>query len=220
MSSNIDRLKSQINKGSGLAIGSRFRVLLDNQDPLNILCEAVTWPGRQIMTTSNGIDMLDRKIAHGFSYENMEMSFYLTNDWAAWKYFQAWHNLIINRVEYLSAHTVNFKSEYQKDFIIDHLDRANNVRASVLIKNAFPVTMKAIDLSNEESEAIRISVTMAYDNFEDISGARLTNDPLKLKDISFRDVITDLRSFYETIKSTRIDIGDNIKRGVKDILLS
>jgi hypothetical protein len=169
MSASIDTLKSQIT--SGLARSNQFRVLFHTEaDRFSVLCDSVTWPGRQIFTNERLVDMKTQKVAYAFGQEDVAMSFLLTNDWETWDFIYDWHNRVIGNIEGTREYTVNFKNTYTEDIEIEHLDNAGSIKKKVKLKNAFPTTLSALELGNgNENEVIRVSTEFSYDNWEIIS---------------------------------------------------
>ena len=169
MSASIDTLKSQIT--SGLARSNQFRVLFHTgADRFSVLCDSVTWPGRQIFTNERLVDMKTQKVAYAFGQEDVAMSFLLTNDWETWNFIYDWHNRVIGGIEDTREYVVNFKNTYTEDIEIHHLDNADAIKKKVKLKNAFPTTLSALELGNgNENEVIRVSTEFSYDNWEIVS---------------------------------------------------
>jgi len=164
--SNIDTLKSNIS--SGLARSNRYRVLFHtNNEILDVLCDSVGWPGRQIFTNERLVDMKVQKVAYAFDQEDLPISFLLTNDWTTWNFIYEWHQRIIGNIEGTRNYTVNFKNTYTEDIEIQHLDNANEIKKKIKLKNAFPTTLNALELGNgNENEVIRVTTEFSYDNWE------------------------------------------------------
>jgi len=167
--SSIDTLKSTIS--SGLARSNRYRVLFHtNVEPLSILCDSATWPGRQIFTQERLVDMKAQKVAYAFGQEDASISFLLTNDWSTWNFIYEWHQRVIGNIEGTRNFTVNFKNTYTEDIEIQHLDQRNEIKRSVKLKNAYPTTLNALELGNgNENEVIRVTAEFSYDNWEIVS---------------------------------------------------
>jgi hypothetical protein len=167
--SSIDTLKSSIS--SGLARSNRYRVLFHtNVEPLSILCDSATWPGRQIFTQERLVDMKAQKVAYAFGQEDASISFLLTNDWSTWNFIYEWHQRVIGNIEGTRNFTVNFKNTYTEDIEIQHLDQRNEIKRSVKLKNAYPTTLNALELGNgNENEVIRVTAEFSYDNWEIVS---------------------------------------------------
>lgn len=176
MTSRIDDFKAQIGRGFGPARANRYRVFLPKlefatpPDTLDILCDSVTMPGRQITTTERFTDMKARKVPYAFAAEDVEISFILTNDWSAWTYLNYWNTEIIENVQSLKNFKVRFKESYAKDVEIEHLnynsEGKSQIAKRVLLQNAFPTTLNSVELGNGvANEVIRVSASFSYDNW-------------------------------------------------------
>ena len=169
MSLPIDTLKSTIK--SGLARSNQYRVFFHTRmGEMMILCDSVTWPGRQIFTNERYVDMKAQKIAYAFGSEDVSMSFLLTNDWSAWDFIYNWNQRTVSGIGDTKDFFVNFKNTYTEDVEIEHLDNAGEIKKKIKLKNAFPTTLSSIELGNgNENEVIRVSAEFSYDNWEIIS---------------------------------------------------
>jgi len=173
---SIDTLRSTLGKRQGVARPNRFSIymplplisinpgsiltniasgggfnpmsLLNDPRDISLLCESCTLPGRQIATT-----------------EHMtRLKFLLTNDYYIKQVFDDWTNKVID----FDGGTVNYKDECVSDVTIQQLGPDNIPIYTCTLRNAFPVTVSSVELSNTSENAIaRISVTMAYDEWGD-----------------------------------------------------
>ena len=58
-------------------------------------------------------------------------------------------------------------ADYQSDLTVEQLDRDDTVLKSYIFRNAYPLTVAAIELTNEEATAIEtFEVTWRYQHFE------------------------------------------------------
>ena len=73
-----------------------------------------------------------------------------------------------NGINDLAAGTgVIAPADYQTDLIVEHLDRDDTVLKSYIFRSAWPVTISAIELTNEAADAIEtFEVTWRYQHFE------------------------------------------------------
>ena len=182
----IDDLKAELANGFGAARSNRYRLLLPafqyetRPETMNILCDSVSIPGRQILTSERTTDMKVRPVAYGFAQEDVEASFILTNDWSAWNYLYEWQKKVIGRIDALNNYQVNFKDDYARDIEIEHLNYSNQfsqIAKKIVLLNAYPTTLNAIELSNSsENEIIRVSVSFSYDNWRKVAGSVERND--------------------------------------------
>ena len=181
----IDDFKSVISRRSGLAPANRFAIFMSppSQTLLNldlqniasnllsgnfgpsqlvndprdiaILCESCSLPGRQIQT----LDHQNRnyrqsvKEPQGYFNEDVSFVFHLTNDYHMKKVFDRWLDLIINPETYQVA----YKNEFVSDVTIQQLNQQNVPVYGVKLKNAFPVTMNAIELNNSSTETQKLN---------------------------------------------------------------
>ena len=190
--SNIEDLKALISKKGGLAKANRFRVIftphvqtlfnLDGQqvissvisgnftarnlinDPrdINLLCDAVSIPGKQISTLDYQAEKQSIKIPYGYIHDDISLSFLLTNDFYMKTVFDTWINSIIN----METYTVAYKKDITCDVIIQQLDEKNTPIYGVKLEGAFPTTINELVLSNESSDTIqKLNVSFSYDRY-------------------------------------------------------
>ena len=58
-------------------------------------------------------------------------------------------------------------ADYQTDLTVEQLDRDDTVLKSYIFRAAYPLTIQAIDLTNDEATAIEtFEVTWRYQHFE------------------------------------------------------
>lgn len=180
--STVDQMLAQFKSSGGVARGNRYRVTFDGDDgnKLNILCDSVSMPGRQIATTEYMTSMKAYKRPYNFINEDVSVSFILTNDWYTWNYLKDWQSSIINNIdEDTGAYTVNLRSQYAKQVIIDHLNEQNQITKSIKLFNAFPITLNSTELANSnESSILRCSTVLAYDNWSENFTGTVTIQPL------------------------------------------
>jgi hypothetical protein len=185
----IDDLKSAINRRGGLASANRFSIYiqqpllnlsLDNlatgilsgggigtvlNDPrdMSLLCESCSIPGRQI-TTSEYVTV-DHGVKKPYTYinEDVTFTFHLTEDFYIRKVFDSWMGRVIDT----DTHRLNYKETYVQDVIIQQLAKNGVPIYSVKLREAFPISVNAIELNNSaENTTQKVTVTMAYKDFE------------------------------------------------------
>ena len=195
--SSIEDLKALISKKGGLARANRFRVIftppaqtlfnLDGQqiissvisgnftaknlinDPrdINLLCDAVSIPGKQISTLDYQAEKQSIKIPYGVINEDVTMSFILTNDYYMKKLFDSWQSGVFDVERYRAG----YKKDFTTDIVIQQLNSKNIPVYGVRLENAFPITVSAVSLDNNSENSVqKMSVTLSYDNYvpEDI----------------------------------------------------
>ena len=188
---SIEEIKAISTRKRGFARSNLFLVTLpgefggwygDSPRVVNILCSRVNLPGKQIMTTDRRIGMEYQKMAYGFGISDINMTFYLMNDYGVKDYFDRWRDRILTIRDF--AWQPNFKNTYARPIEIHQLkkpilgfskrlgpirleaDIGGGTVYSVRCIDAFPTTMTDVQLSNEMDGLVELSVTFAYTNWE------------------------------------------------------
>jgi hypothetical protein len=210
---NVDEMKAMISKKGGFAQANQFRVVLpaprtisretdrrglaeDIRD-INLLCKDVNLPGRQILTQERQIGMTNRKVAYGYGYEDVSMTFHLMNDYGMKRYFENWQEQIIDfetkELKYKNTYTHDIEIvQYRKgvatasksnttnigfdinDNLRFDLDITKTKRGIVApavevykckLINAFPTTLNALQLNNEQNGLLEINVQFSFDDW-------------------------------------------------------
>lgn len=149
---------------------------------LNILCKNASIPGKQILTSDRRIGMIYEKVAYGYAVGDVNLSFYLLNDYGVINYFEEWRKLVVNEENL----TVGYKSDYAKPVKIHQLRKPQIGRSaqagpirlnlgigggtvySVELEEAFPTTISQIDFSNELDGLVEVSITFSFTNWKRI----------------------------------------------------
>jgi len=193
---SIEDIKSTISKKGGVARTNRFQVVftppqasLLNTDPsvllgtltsggsvgnlindprdVNLLCESVTLPGRNISTLDYQTNTVLKKMPYTFIDSEVSMTFILTNDYYARNMFEAWYESIFN----VESYSVGYKNDYATDVNIIQLNTKGLPVYGVTLIKAFPISIGNIELSNAtENEYARLQVIFAYDRYTDDLG--------------------------------------------------
>lgn len=167
MSRSIDELKATF-ANYGFAKPNRYRVILPDSTrsrDLDIMCDSVTLPGKQIFTTEENITLKTEYKAYGYGTEDVEISFLLSNNWESWDYLYEWQEKVIT-VNAPLLQRVSYKSDYTFPIDIEHLDSENNLRKRITLLNAFPTSLNSIDLGNaNENDIVRVTASFTYDNW-------------------------------------------------------
>lgn len=126
---SIEQLKGLISEKGGVASQNVFRVLLPSfnnipTNELNLLCTSVNIPGKQILTNDRVIGMERQKMPYGYASEDVNMSFYLLNDYGVRAYFEAWQDAIFAASsDDEPNYEMNYKDEYAKPVRIQQLKK-------------------------------------------------------------------------------------------------
>jgi hypothetical protein len=198
MSYSVEQLKSIISRKGGIAQANMWKVHLpplpgvQSSRDLNVLCKDVVLPGRQLLTTERTIGMRPKKVAYAYGEEDVPMTFLLLNDYGIKDYFEAWQKMVIN----FDTQGIKYKNDYCRDIVITQLakrkkngidinfniDLSANSLAEMFdlsvttdieiykcrLRRAFPTTMNALQLNNEQNGLLELNVQMSYDKWESI----------------------------------------------------
>ena len=104
------------------------------------------------------------KIAGERSFEPWSVTVLNDTDFGTRDAMERWMNGI-------NGHTTNVglvnPVDYQADLIVEQLDRDDTVLKSYIFRNAYPLTVATIELSNDEATAIEtFEVSWRYQHFE------------------------------------------------------
>lgn len=188
----IEDLKATISKKGGLARANRFRViftpptqsllnlnpqtiissvisgnfsaknLINDPRDIDILCDSVSIPGRQISTIDYIAEKQSVKIPYGELHDDITCTFLLTNDYYMKTVFDSWIGSIVDMDQYSLA----YKKDITTDVIIQQLDEENTPIYGVKLEGAFPTTVNDIELSNESENTIqKLGVSFSYDKY-------------------------------------------------------
>jgi|APSaa5957512493_1039668.scaffolds.fasta_scaffold07515_2 hypothetical protein len=132
-----------------------------------LLCESVQLPGKRIATMESFITHKAIKKPYSYLVDEVTFTFVLTNDYFARKYFDSWQQLIVDQ----QSLKMNYKNDYVTDVTIQQLTSSNDIipAYTVKLKNAFPLAVNAIELSNSsENSLLQCSVTLSFDDWEEV----------------------------------------------------
>ncbi|MDB4372908.1 hypothetical protein N9Z53_03940 [Mariniblastus sp.] len=189
---NIDGLKAAASKGQGFARSNAFQVTLPSLNSgydsreLNVLCSNVNLPGRQIMTQERLIGIKGRKMPNGFASDDINMTFYVMNNFTIKEYFEEWQQRVVNQ----NTFEIGYPTDYAKDVTISQLKRGmaldlpidkffgfnididiatrDSISYTCKLLDAFPTTMNSIELNNELDGLVQLQVQLSYRNWKKV----------------------------------------------------
>ena len=153
-----NQFRVTITPPSGIAIGldvrrSSFLVTASNLPGSTLGESAVPFRGRNIYVTG------DRPAP-----ETWTVTFFNDTDFMIRNAMERWHNGIN---DFANNTGVTTPADYQTDLFVEQLDRDDTVLKTYIFRNAFPLTIGTIDLSNAEAGEIEtFEVTWRYQHFE------------------------------------------------------
>ncbi len=153
-----NQFRVTITPPSGIAIGldvrrSSFLVTASNLPGSTLGEIAVPFRGRNIYVTG------DRPAP-----ETWTVTFFNDTDFMIRNAMERWHNGIN---DFANNTGVTTPADYQTDLFVEQLDRDDTILKTYIFRNAFPLTIGTIDLSNAEAGEIEtFEVTWRYQHFE------------------------------------------------------
>ena len=96
--------------------------------------------------------------------ETWTVTFFNDTDFMIRNAMERWHNGIN---DFANNTGVTTPADYQTDLFVEQLDRDDTILKTYIFRNAFPLTIGTIDLSNAEAGEIEtFEVTWRYQHFE------------------------------------------------------
>jgi len=169
-----DTLKAIIGNRGGLATAEKFEVIFSgngvqnldtsvNRD-LQFLCENVALPTKSLSAGEKSIYGIAYQMPYKMAYQELSMTFMLTEDMAQKKFFDAWQNKIIDP----DSGNLKFYEDYVSTILIrKHKRTSSDFGASVpyeiTLQGAWPSIVAEVQLSHGGgNEVARLPVTMQY----------------------------------------------------------
>ena len=188
----IDAFKAYVSSKDGFARTNMWQVILPRlegfdiiPEELNVLCKDVTLPGRQIVTNERVVGMKPIKQAYGFLHDDVSLTFHLLNDYRVKEYFDEWASRVVSNEP---PYELNYSNEYSADMVIQQIQQgtsgdtntfnlgplnlnittgreASKVIYTCKLEKAFPTTINAIQLNNEQMGLVELNVQLSYRNW-------------------------------------------------------
>ena len=156
---------------------------------LTFRCESTQFPSRTFATTEQRFGSNPtEKHAYHTTYNDIEMSFIVSEDMSEKKFFDAWMNLINPTASF----DFNYRDDYITDFYVFQYDGSLAVRTySIALIDAFPVSVNQLDLDWSNDNFHKLSVTFAYRYWKNIGVEDQAKETLVVPDnISSTDQTT------------------------------
>ena len=161
---NPATLLSNLISGDGVNIAD----FINDPRDMFLLCRNVTMPGKRISTTEATHNHHMSKKPYSAVTDEVTMAFLLTNDYYIKKYFDMWQEMIVDT--HGEHYKTFYKKEYCTDVTIQQLSQGNNFIPgySIILENAYPIQVGAIELNSESEGLMEVSITWEYDNFKSV----------------------------------------------------
>lgn len=179
---NVNNLVSSINK-TGIAKTSHFEVQVTGagdsslEESMMARIDTVDLPGRSLMTAEHKFSYgpLNKVPYGGQTYGDLTMGIILSEDMREKEYFEVWQNKIVNTGAFdvgvvpqnaLSKFNTKYFDSYLGSVTIRQYGSAGELRSIYTLNETYPIIINPISMSWGQDEVARMSVTMAYRNYQ------------------------------------------------------
>jgi hypothetical protein len=132
----------------------------DTAKNLTFRCESTQFPSRTLATTEQkfGTNPTEKHAYHT-TYNDIEMTFIVSEDMSERYFFDAWLELINPTASF----DFNYRNNYITDFYVFQYDGAvSKTTYSIVLFDAFPISVNQLDLDWSNDSYHKLSVTFAY----------------------------------------------------------
>lgn len=152
----------------GLISGGGLGNIINDPRDISMLAKSVQLPGRNLSTTDKQVGKQSMKIPYDYIDGDVAMTFYLTNDMYARRYFANWLGCIVDADTY----RVGYKKDYSTDIQIIQLNQKNLPVFGITLENAYPMDISAIELdATADSGVQEMTVNFAYDRYVELDAS-------------------------------------------------
>ena len=179
-------LKTAISKHGGFARGNKYTVTISKPkklsvipEDLQLMCETVSLPTRSAATNEISIYGPVQSFPYRFTFTEAYLQFYVTEDFAIKKIFDAWQEIIIDPV----SGDLGYFDDYKCNIVIKKYSSRNAVAIgedySVKLIDAWPSIIGEIALGHSlGGDVLRLPVTFQFRKWEEgTSGTPATRSP-------------------------------------------
>lgn len=194
----LQKMDPSINEKSEVW-GKYATYTLSKSRNLSMLAEAVSIPGKQLMTTEHRIFGTVRKMPYGVLYDDLTVTFICTNSMFERSFFDIWQSLIISP----SSQYMEFYENYIGTVVIQKV--SNRAAAAVttekdaktgndvmvvtpvstdyeklstyVLLEAYPVNIQSQELSYGDDQYLKLTVQFAYSKWKSAIDIANPRDP-------------------------------------------
>lgn len=132
---------------------------------LEVMCSQTELPGKMINVSETKYNGDVYKVASSVTYGQHQFVFKVTKDMYEKNVLDSWMKKMINPI----THELAYMEEYSTDVTIFQLDMQDNPVHGVILRDAFPVTLNPLTLSNlEQNNTHELMVQFAYKRWENL----------------------------------------------------
>jgi hypothetical protein len=126
---------------------------------LSLRCEAAVLPGRTFETTERKMGSAPKeKMPYLTSYDEVQMTFMLSDNMSEKTFFDAWMELINPTTDF----NFQYKSNYVVDVSINQYNVNNSLTYSAVLRDAFPLNVNQLDQDWSNDGYHKLVVVFAY----------------------------------------------------------
>lgn len=144
---------------------------------LSLRCESTELPGRSLMTTSMKIYGIEEKFPYLSSYNDVSLTFIVSDDMIEKKIFESW----LDYIHPSATFNFKYKDEYSSNLKITQYDLKKTESYQVLLKRAYPIAVNPLSLDWGSDGYHKLTVTFVYDYWENTSDAQVANDEKEIQ---------------------------------------
>lgn len=135
---------------------------------LNMMIESTEIPGKNLNTTDVRYNGDFFKLPYSVIYPAQQFTFRVSRDMHEKNIIDEWMNLIFDPV----SHEVAYMDDFCVNITINQLDDQDRIVYSVVLRDAFPILVNPLTVSNEEQNQFhRLATMFSYKRWERIGEA-------------------------------------------------
>ena len=181
---NTDALREAFNKHGGIAKGQKYQALILGAPvtipkDLQLMCETVSLPTRSAATNELSMYGPVQSFPYRFTFTEASLNFYVTDDFAIKKLFDAWQEKIIDPVSgdlgYFDDYKCTIKISTFSDF---HSGPSAPPNYAVTLIDAWPSIIGEIALGHSlGNEILKLPVTFQFRKWNESTAGTTTGNP-------------------------------------------
>jgi len=139
---------------------------------LDVMVEQTELPGKQLTTIDVKYNGDTFKLPYSVVYGVQQFTFHSSQDMYEKNLIDEWLGLIFDPI----THEIAYMDDYVVDIFINQLDNHDEVVYSTVLRDAFPVSVNPLVVSNEEmNQAHRVMCQFAYRRWERVGEKENSN---------------------------------------------
>lgn len=144
---------------------------------LRFRCESTELPGRSLMTTSMKIYGIEEKYPYMSSYNDISLTFIVSDDMSEKKFFETW----INYIHPSATFNFKYKEDYSTGIIITQYDLKKTPTYTIRLLKAYPIAVNPLSLDWGSDGYHKLTVTFVYDYWENLSVTQDNIDEVEIQ---------------------------------------